>query len=109
MVGSSAGVVGKTGGDAHNLCVAAVDQETLVHFGFLLGLDWLYAIGSEVAAETSRSAERNAPANTVAVSRMEMAVNIVKPLCNSFSDPTTGPVPSSMHGACQIEKVVIFQ
>ena len=30
-----AGVIGETGGDAHDLGVAAVDQETSVHFGFL--------------------------------------------------------------------------
>jgi hypothetical protein len=39
------------------------------------------AIGSEVAAETSRSAEMNAPAKIVAVSRTEVnEVNIGKPL-----------------------------
>src|SRR5690242_6494922 len=31
----NAGVVGETGGDAHDLGVAAVDQETLVHLSFL--------------------------------------------------------------------------
>jgi hypothetical protein len=39
-----------------------------------------YAIGSEVAAETSRSAEMKAPANTVAVSRTEVKeANIIEP------------------------------
>jgi hypothetical protein len=43
-----------------------------------------YAIGNEVAAETSRSAEMNAPAKTVAVSRMEVKeANIVEPLFQS--------------------------
>jgi hypothetical protein len=43
-----------------------------------------YAIGNEVAAETSRSAEMNAPAKTVAVSRMEVReANIVEPLFQS--------------------------
>jgi hypothetical protein len=45
------------------------------------GSEELQAIGNEVAAETSRSAERNAPAKTVAVSRAEVKVaNIEKPL-----------------------------
>jgi len=37
-----------------------------------LGLEWLQAIGSEVAAETSRSAEMKAPAKIVAFSRAEV-------------------------------------
>jgi len=28
-------IIGKTGGDAHDLCVAAVDQETSIHLHFL--------------------------------------------------------------------------
>jgi len=42
------------------------------------GLEWLQAIGSEVAAETSRSAEMKAPAKTVTVSRIELAVIMIK-------------------------------
>ena len=75
-----AAVIGETGGDTHELGVAAVDQETSVHSGFLW-FEWLQTIGSEVAAETSRSAVRNAPANTVAAWRAEAKVeNIGKPL-----------------------------
>src|SRR5438034_350933 len=51
----------------------------------VLTFDWrgLQAIGSEVAAETSRSAERNAPAKIVAVSRAETKVaNIFKTPCD---------------------------
>src|SRR6476619_8636245 len=70
-----AGVIGETGGDTHDLGVAAVDQETSVHIGFL-GLELLHAIVSEVAAETSRSAEMKAPAKIVAVSRTEAIENI---------------------------------
>jgi hypothetical protein len=44
----------------------------------------LQAIGSEVAAETRRSAERNAPAMTVAVSRAEAKLIIGKPLYHFF-------------------------
>jgi hypothetical protein len=48
------------------------------------------AIGSEVAAETSRSAEMNAPAKTVAVWRTdENDVNIGNPF-SFFSDPPSG-------------------
>ena len=80
-VGSTPGVVGESSGDAHYLGVAPVDQETSVHFVVSFGSEELQAIGSEVAAETSRSAERNAPAKTVAVSRAEAKVaNIEKPL-----------------------------
>src|SRR5215213_8339332 len=47
----------------------------------VLGIEWLQAIGSEVAAETSRSAEMKAPANRVADSRAEMKeANIGNPL-----------------------------
>jgi hypothetical protein len=67
----------------------------------------LQAIGSEVAAETSRSMETKAPAQTVAVSRKETVIS--KPLCIVSSNPTFGSVPLSMHGACQTEIVVIFQ
>jgi hypothetical protein len=74
--GIDTAVIGETGGDAHDFRVAAVDEETSVHFEFPL-LAWLQAIGSEVAAETSRSAERNAPAKIVAVSRMEAMLNMV--------------------------------
>jgi hypothetical protein len=37
-------------------------------------LEWLQAIGSEVAAETSRSAEMKAPAKIVAFSRAEVNI-----------------------------------
>jgi hypothetical protein len=103
-----AAVIGETGGDTHELGVAAVDQETSVHSGFLW-LKWLQTIGSEVAAETSRIADRNAPAKIVAVSRAEVIeANIDNPLGIS-SNPTIGPVPDTMQGACQLEKVFIFQ
>jgi hypothetical protein len=53
--------------------------------------EWLQAIGSEVAAETSRSAETNAPAKRVAVSRAEAKeANIGNPL-DLLGDPTIGP------------------
>lgn len=45
------------------------------------------AIGNEVAAETRRSAETNAPAKIVTVSRTEAKVNIVKPLFILFAEP----------------------
>src|SRR5919112_937712 len=61
-----AGVVGEPGGDAHYLGVATIDHETSVHCGFL---ERPHVIGSEIVAETSRSAETKAPANSVAVSR----------------------------------------
>src|SRR5205814_736481 len=68
--GIDPGVIGKPGGDAHHLGVAAVDQETSVHFY----CPWIriHAIGSEVADKTSRSAETMAPARMVAVSRGEV-------------------------------------
>jgi hypothetical protein len=71
----------------------------------------LQAIGSEVAAETSRSAEMKAPANMVALSRAEVkVVNIFIPLIQiSHSNPTIGLVPLSMHGPCQLENIVLFQ
>jgi hypothetical protein len=50
----------------------------------------------------------NAPANTVTVSRREVAV-ISKPLGIIWSNPTFGSVPLSMHGACQFGKAVVFQ
>jgi hypothetical protein len=64
----------------------------------------IHAIGSEVAAETSSIAERNAPAKTVAVWRTEAMLNIGNPL-DPFSNPTTGPVRLEEQGACQLEKV----
>jgi hypothetical protein len=52
------------------------------------GSEGLQAIGSEVAAETSRSAERNAPANRVAVSRAEVKVaNIEQIPFQSLAEP----------------------
>src|SRR5439155_11083836 len=71
--------------------------------------EWLQAIGNEVAAETSRSALMSVPARTVAVSRKEATLNMIKPLCIVSSNPTVGSVPLSMQGACQTEVVVIFQ
>jgi len=57
-----------------------------------LELEWLQAIGSEVAAETNRSAVTNAPANMVAFSRIELSeANISKPLLHFLGDPTIGP------------------
>ena len=50
----------------------------------------------------------NAPAKTVAVSRMEAKLYILKPLL-LFKNPTVGPVHLIMQGSCQLEKVVIFQ
>src|SRR3954452_24583173 len=49
--------------------------------------EWLQAIGSEVAAETSRSALMSVPARTVAVSRKEATLNMVKPLWHCFVEP----------------------
>jgi hypothetical protein len=55
-----------------------------------LGERGLQAIGSEVAAETSRSAEMKAPAKIVAVSRIEVNVIGKTPL-PSCPSPTFGP------------------
>jgi hypothetical protein len=65
------------------------------------------AIGSEVAAETSSSAEMNVPAMIVAVSRAEAnEANIGKtPFCISLAGPTFGPTPDTMHGACQSKNI----
>jgi hypothetical protein len=69
----------------------------------------LQAIGSEVAAETNRSAVTNAPAKQVAISRVEAKLaNIVEPLF-ILSDPTIGPTPYPMHGLCQFKNVIYFQ
>jgi len=64
-----------------------------------------------VAAETRSSAETNVPARTVATSRAEAKeANIGIPLgIFRLADPTIGPTLLSMQGACQFEKVVIFQ
>jgi hypothetical protein len=44
-------------------------------------IEWLQAIGSDVAAETSRSAEISAPEKIVTISRAEVKlVNIFSPL-----------------------------
>src|SRR3954452_10353510 len=48
-----AGVIGETGGDAHNLGVAAVDEETSVHFSFL----WLSSFRRSAATWRPRRAE----------------------------------------------------
>src|SRR3954470_3687946 len=50
-----AGIIGQPGGDAHHFGVAPVDQETSLHFEF--SLNGGQAIGSDVAAETSSSAD----------------------------------------------------
>jgi hypothetical protein len=68
----------------------------------------LQAIGSEVAAEISRSAEMNVPAKIVAVSRAEVkVVNIGNPL--DIWRPDHRAMPNTLHGACQFKIVVIFQ
>ena len=88
-----AGIIGKTSGDAHDLCVAAVDQETSIHMKVFQIQNGVQAIGSEVAAETRRSAEMNAPAKTVAVWRTDAnEVNIGNPF-SFFIGPAIGPVP----------------
>src|SRR5258708_17451449 len=74
-----AGVIGKTCSDTHDFAIAAVDEETSVHLN-LPRQEQVQAIGSEVAAETSRSAETKAPAKIATVSRTEVKVNISKPL-----------------------------
>ena len=85
-----------------------VDQETSVHCCFL-GIEWLQAIGSEVAAETSRSAEMKAPANRVADSRAEVKeANIGNPLC-IFVDPTIGPMPLINAWGVPIGNIFVFQ
>src|SRR6185312_4176119 len=68
-----AGVIGDTGGDAHDLGVPRLIRKRPFMSSFL-GERGLQAIGSEVAAETSRSAEMKAPAKIVAVSRIEVNV-----------------------------------
>ena len=68
--------------DAHDLGVAAIDHETLVHKNFLPSTD-IQAMGSDVAAETRSSADRKAPATIVAVSRTDAMVNMIKPLLSS--------------------------
>ena len=50
-----------------------------------------------------------APAKIVAVSRTEAIENIGNPFAFLHSNPTIGLVPSSMQGACQFEKAVIYQ
>src|SRR5690348_3279735 len=55
------------------------------------GKSWLQAIGSEVAAETSRSAEMKAPANTVADWRAEVREAIIGNPLDCLGDPTIGP------------------
>jgi len=69
----------------------------------------LQAIGSDVAAETKSRAVMKAPAKQVAISRVEANdANILKPLCILW-DPTIGPMPDTMHGACQLKNVFVFQ
>src|SRR5205085_11981572 len=48
-----AGVIGKAGGDAHDLGILPVEEETSVHSEHPL-IERVQAIGSEVAADTSR-------------------------------------------------------
>jgi hypothetical protein len=67
------------------------------------------AMGSDVAAETSSMAERNAPAMIVAVSRRVAMLNIGIPLVIVLPDPTIGSMAFSMHGSCQLEKIVVYQ
>jgi hypothetical protein len=69
-------------------------------------LEWLQAIGSEVAAETSRSADRKAPATTVAVSRAEISeANIFQnPFCISCLEPDHRVRANSNAWAVPIEK-----
>jgi hypothetical protein len=84
----NARIVCQAGSDAHDLRLAAVEKETSVHCGFLC-VRVAQAIGSEVAAEMSRSAEMKAPANMVAFSRANM-LNIGKSPCIDFADPPLG-------------------
>jgi hypothetical protein len=66
------------------------------------------AIGSDVAAETSRSAEMKAPAKTVAVSRTEAKeANIGNPL-DAFGGPTIGPRQYQCTGRANSEMSLFF-
>jgi hypothetical protein len=71
----NSGIVGEPGSDAHDLGVVPIDQETFVHFSSLELL--VQAIGSDVAAETNRSAVMNAPANAVAAVRTGLRVEYI--------------------------------
>jgi hypothetical protein len=62
------------------------------------------AIGSDVAAETSRSAERNAPAKIVAVSRTEAKENMGEPFCIVFVEPDHRVRAHINAGAVPIQK-----
>src|SRR5690348_2110573 len=76
----------------------------LVSFKF----DGRQAIGSEVAAETSRSAVTKAPANTVTVSRIELAVIISKTPLHCFVEPDLRVRGLNNAGAVPIEKSCCF-
>jgi len=56
-----------------------------------------YAIGSEVAAETNRSAVMNAPAKAVAVWRAVEEINISNPF-DLVGGPTIGPLNNQCMG-----------
>jgi len=69
----------------------------------------LQAIGSEVAAETNRSAVMNAPARAVAALRVELKdMNILRPL-NFVVRPDHRATQHTLQGSCQFGKVVTFQ
>jgi hypothetical protein len=68
----------------------------------------LQAIGNEVAADTTRSAETRAAANSVAVSRAELnELIILKPLGIERPDHRVRAIINA--GAVPIEKSVVFQ
>ena len=102
------GVIGKTGGDAHQFRIAAVYEETSVHRDFLVQNQSVQAIGNDVAAEMSSIAERSAPTRTAVVSRMEALVNMVIPLVICLVNPTNGSMSDTMHEACQTKKTIYF-
>src|SRR3954451_18614507 len=68
-----AAIIGDARGDAHHLAVVTIDHETIGHEESPLRA-FRHAIGSEVAADTRRSAEMKEPARTVAVLRAEAKV-----------------------------------
>src|SRR6476469_9080324 len=69
----------------------------------------IQAIGSEVAAETSRSAEMKAPAKSVAVSRAVVSeANIEKPLFQIVRTRPSGPCPYHCKGRANLIKSLFF-
>ena len=103
----NAGKVGEAGGDAHDLGVAPVDQETSVHSQ--VSVVGVQAIGSEVAAETNRARQEGTGEDGGGVtSRSKVGKHFIIPLI-FFRTRPSGPCHDTMHGACQLRKVLVCQ